>query len=279
MGNLAVGFKQIYSGVKTIFGCGGARKAVQQAAKPVYHGPTLSDMAAKMPLALPAPTAEALAAARPRVNVAKVLNGRNLDELRMSQVITKNGTHVRYYRGAESDKILLKTADKGLLHQEWVYGRSPEELTYIKTIGGDRYIMKREGNLVQMEKRSIQYKDGINQTVSTNDLYFNDGAGNGFHRRDVKGFNGNDSKTLEIRDHYTVYPGREYEKVVPYHIKNTGLGRDENRETQKFLSDLYYKYGCDIGESVTNKIREVMDTAKTRFISDFDEALFSAYKA
>lgn len=280
MGNLAVGFRQIYSGMKTIFGRGGARKAAQaaqKAARPTYQGPTITQMAERMPLALPAPSAEALAAAKPRVNVGKAL-GRNLDELRMSQVVTKDGTHVRYYRGAENDRILLKTADKGTLHQEWIYGHSPEQLTYVKSTGsGDRYIMKRDGNLVQVEKRSTQYKDGINQTTSTNDLYFNDGAGNGFHRRDVKGFNGDKSTNLEIRGNVTLYKGREWEKVEPYHIKKAGFGHSDRDEAQKFLYSLYEK-----DEVAANKLYDHVDdvrkTATTRF-TDFHEALFSAYKA
>lgn len=281
MGNLTVGFKQIYSGVKTIFGCGGARKAAQtvQKAMPKYQGPTITQMVERMPLALPAPSAEALAAARPRVNVGKALN-RNLDELRMSQVITKDGTHVRYYRGAESDKILLKTANKGTLHQEWIYGASPEQLTYVKsTGGGDRYIMKRDGNFVQLEKRATQYKDGINQTTSTNDLYFADGAGNGFHRYYEKGFNGAESSGLSVRGNVTAFPGEKYEKVVPYQVKNAGIGRLNRDEAYELANNMMRTHGEATAESAFNQISRFRNIAENRFVRDFDEALFSAYKA
>jgi len=281
MGNLAVGLKQIYGGMKTIFGRGGARKASKaaQTVVPKYQGPTITQMAERMPLALPAPSAEALAAARPRVNVGKALN-RNLDELRMSQVITKDGTHVRYYRGAESDKILLKTADKGTLHQEWIYGGSPEQLTYVKsTGGGDRYIMRRDGNFVQVEKSATQYKDGINQTISTNDLYFADGAGSGFHRRDVKGLNGAETAEFSVKGNVTVFPGKEYEKIVPYQLENAGIGRHDRGDVYKVLSEIYVKHGDEAAYHVQQQINRYRDLAESKFIRDFDDALFSTYKA
>lgn len=291
MGNLAVTFRKAYAGMKTIFGRGGAKKAAQAAqkvARPTYQGPTISQLAERMPLALPAPSAEALAAAKPRVNVGKALN-RNLDELRMSQVVTKDGTHVRYYRGAESDRILLKTADKGSLHQEWIYGQAPEQLTYIKTTGGgDRYIMKRNGNLVQVEKRATQYKDGINQTTSTNDLYFNDGAGNGFHRRDLQGFNGMRSAELEVRGQvevtrYGAYKPEigkyeTYQEMKPYYVKNAGFGHNNRTEAQNLVLDLYHSHGEETAAKVQGEIRNARNMAENRFI-DFDEALFNAYKA
>lgn len=281
MGNFSVGLKQIYGGMKTIFGRGGARKAAKavQTAAPKYQGPTITQLAERMPLALPAPSPEALAAARPRVNVGKALN-RNLDELRMSQVITKDGTHIRYYRGAESDKILLKTADKGTLHQEWISGHSPEQLTYIKsTGGGDRYIMKRDGNFVQIEKRSTQYKDGIYQTTSTNDLYFSDYAGGGFHRQDVKGFNEKTSSNLEIRGNVTLYQGTKREKVEPYHIENAAVeDRGDMDGARKYLCELYRR-DYDATETLAEHIDDVRKTVRSKFVTDFDEALFNVHKA
>ena len=140
MGNFSVGFRQVYSGLKTMFGCGAkraAQKTTQEVAKQAtqYSGPAWSEICARQPLALPAPTAAQLAKDVPTVCVPKVLNGLNLSELRMSQEILKDGTHVRYFRAPGNNKILLKMKDKGILHQEWIYGQNggPNHFTYVKS--------------------------------------------------------------------------------------------------------------------------------------------------
>lgn len=156
-------------------------------------GPSLSELIAKQPLALPAPTAKQIAATKPRMNVGKLLN-RNLHELSMSQVITKDGTHVRYYRDPGSNKIKLKTADKGILHQEWAYGK-PGEVTYLKDTGsGDRYLFHTDGKSTRIVKENVKYKDGINQTLSEETLVSNQGK-----RTLIKGFNGDEKSEIIYR--------------------------------------------------------------------------------
>lgn len=121
MGAFSLGIRQIYGGLKTMFGYG-AKAAAKTATKAekVYHGPSLIDMVKRQPLALPAPSAKQLAADVPQVMVPKVLGGKNLNELRMTQEILADGSHVRYFRGKDSDKILIKMKDHGRLHQEWI---------------------------------------------------------------------------------------------------------------------------------------------------------------
>lgn len=57
MSHFAVGLKQVYGGLKTMFGYG-AKNVAQQGTRQTarYTGPTLSEMCARQPLALPAPT-------------------------------------------------------------------------------------------------------------------------------------------------------------------------------------------------------------------------------
>lgn len=283
MGNLAIGLKQIYGGVKTIFGRGG-KKAAQQAvriSKPAYSGPSLIDITKKQPLALPAPTAEQLAAEFPRVCVPKALHGINANELRMSQEILADGTHVRYFRGPGSDRILLKMEDKGLLHKEWI-NPGGENFTYIKsTGGGDRYILKKDGNFTQIEKRAVKYKDGIDQKISTNDLYYN-GHNAGYHQQKTYGFNGEHGDKYEMYgtvEGLTYKDGQRVSKPVQYWIKSDGRFKTNEAPAGKMsLADLYTKEGETAYMNAHLQADDIYKRAKDRFITDFDEALFTPYK-
>ena len=145
---------------------------------------TIKAKADAMPLALPAPTAEQLAAARPRLNTGKLF-GFGSDQLHLSQEIAKDGTHIRYYRMPGNNRIVLKTADKGLLHQEWAYGNRAGDLTYLKTVGDDVYLLREKDGITEIAKRTKKYKDGIDQTLTTQSV-----IGNGMNRTRIEGFNG-----------------------------------------------------------------------------------------
>lgn len=131
-----------------------------------YDGPTISEMAAKQPLALPPASAETVAASQPTINVAKVL-GRNLNELNMSQVVSRNGTHIRYYREPGCNKILLKTETQGNFHREIVpdYRGTGNHLQVTQTGGETRYLYRTPISVQQKVEKSV-YKDGIIQNIS-----------------------------------------------------------------------------------------------------------------
>ncbi len=161
-----------------------AQKTAQKPANLPNMFDTIKAKADAMPLALPAPTAEQLAAARPKLNTGKLF-GYGSDQLHLSQEIAKDGTHIRYYRIPGNNKIVLKTADKGLLHQEWAYGNRAGDLTYLKTVGDDVYLLRKKDGITEIAKRTKKYKDGIDQTLTTESV-----IGNGMNRTRIEGFNG-----------------------------------------------------------------------------------------
>lgn len=177
------------------YGAKGVKQAANSTTR-VANVPNMFDVikakADAMPLALPAPTAEKLIASRPKLNTGKLF-GYGSDQLHMSQKITKDGTHIRYYRKPGSNKISLKTADKGILHQEWAYGDRAGELTYLKNVGNDMYLLRKRDGYTQIAKQSQKYKDGINQTVGSETL-----IGNGMKRTQVREPNGSIQDKLQL---------------------------------------------------------------------------------
>ncbi len=286
MGNLSIGLKQIYGGIKTMFGYG-AKAAKTASAKSVYHGPSIMDLAKRQPLGLPAPTAEQLAADVPKIMVPKVL-GRNLDELKMSQEILADGSHVRYFRGPESNKILIKMKDNGRFHQEWIHSNKGE--IYVKTTGnGDRYVVNRKGDFIQIENQSIKYKDGINQKISTNDLYYNDHNGSGIHINNSNGFNGEHSAYCDILGSIKerkFQNGQTHTRQIDYGAKakepyNKDSKLDFRHAPKSRLSviDVYDQYGDRVGEKAYAEAEKLLKMGKENFISDIDEAFFTPYKS
>ena len=289
MGAFSLGIRQIYGGLKTMFGYG-AKAAAKTATKAekVYHGPSLIDMVKRQPLALPAPSAKQLAADVPQVMVPKVLGGKNLNELRMTQEILADGSHVRYFRGKDSDKILIKMKDHGRLHQEWI--NSDKGKIYIKTTGnGDRYVAHTNGNYTQIEKRAVKYKDGMDQTISTNDLYYNDHNGNGIHIQQAKGFNGEETASCDvlgsIKENQTINGKKSTYQVDygakakgPYQGGRTRLDLEHAPKDRLSIIDTYHRYGDRIGDKAYTKVQELLNSAKERFIPDIDEAFFKPYK-
>lgn len=146
-----------------------AVKSVEkEATKPaVPQGPTLSEIISKQPKALPAPTPQQLAAERPLLNTAK-LTGYGPEQLSMTQVITKDGTHMRYYRKPGSDRVVFETATKGALRTERFHGANGD-FTYLKSVGNEKYLVSKQGDLTFINKRSMAYDRGMNQQVG-NDM-------------------------------------------------------------------------------------------------------------
>lgn len=292
MNYFSIGCRQVWGGLKTMFGYGAknvAKQGTRQTAR--YTGPTLSEMCARQPLALPAPTAAQLAKDVPTVCVPKVLNGLNLSELRMSQEILKDGTHVRFFRAPGNNKILLKMEDKGLLHKEWIYGQhgGPNNFIFVKTVGnGDRYVCVKNGNHVQVQKEAVKYKDGINQKVSTNDLYYSDTMGTGYHYNVTNGYNGVNTSCLDVRgkypDHTYVYDEaakrsvkQNFEKL--YILNDIGSYRRHlSQNAYDFLGNLYKK-SENVYLKVHDDINRAREGVKANFIDDIQETLFAPYRA
>lgn len=133
----------------------------------VPQGPTLSEVISKQPKALPAPTPQQLAAERPLLNTAK-LTGYGSEQLNLSQVITRDGTHMRYYRKPGSDRVVFETATKGALRTERFHGANGD-FTYLKSVGNEKYLVQKQGDLTFINKRSMAYDRGMNQQVG-NDM-------------------------------------------------------------------------------------------------------------
>ena len=290
MSHFAIGCRQVWGGLKTMFGYGVKRAAQQGARQTARYTPTLSELFPRQPLALPAPTAAQLAKDVPTVCVPKVLNGLNLSELRMSQEILKDGTHVRYFRAPGNNKILLKMEDQGICHKEWIYGKhgGPDNFTFIKTVGnGDRYVCIKNGNHVQVQKEAIKYKDGINQKISTNDLYYSDTMGTGYHYNVTNGYNGVKTRCLDIRGKYPDYTYVLDEATknsvkqhfeTPYKLDNVGTKHACPQYVYDFADNLYRK-----SENAYTKVLTDVSNArlgvKDNFVDDIQEALFAPYRA
>lgn len=133
----------------------------------VPQGPTLSEVISKQPKALPAPTPQQLAAEQPLLNTAK-LTGYGSEQLNLSQVITRDGTHMRYYRKPGSDRVVFETATKGALRTERFHGANGD-FTYLKSVGNEKYLVQKQGDLTFINKRSMAYDRGMNQQVG-NDM-------------------------------------------------------------------------------------------------------------
>ncbi len=144
-----------------------AVKSVEkEATKPaVPQGPTLSEIISKQPKALPAPTPQQLVAERPLLNTAK-LTGYGPEQLNMTQVITKDGTHMRYYRKPGSDRVVFETATKGALRTERFHGANGD-FTYLKSVENEKYLVQKQGDLTFINKRSMAYDRGMKQQVGT----------------------------------------------------------------------------------------------------------------
>ncbi len=176
----------------------GTDAKVTQTTARKFEGPTLSELIAGQPKALPAPTAEQVLASYPRVNTGKVL-GKTVDDLNMSQVVTADGVHVRYYRAPGSDKVLMKTEDSGIFHRDTIYDfKGDGNRLVIKQVGDETTYVHTTKNSVQIRKDKNVFKDGISQRVSEDNLYTRFGEEGRIHRSRNYSGNGNYNETIEI---------------------------------------------------------------------------------
>ncbi len=145
------------------------KQAVIDAAKKTDEEQRLAKEAAEK-------AAKELAAKRPRVNVGKIL-GCNIEDLKVVEKTRPNGEIARYYFVPENNIPVIKTVDKGSLHQEWIMN-GKQDFLYAKFVGKEEpYIAYRNGKYTQIsgvkdkivrgevekERLDMQcYNDGLN---------------------------------------------------------------------------------------------------------------------
>lgn len=278
MGNLSIGLKQIYGGIKTIFRRG-SKVAAEETAKTTakttaYKGPSFIDMARRQPLGLPAPTAEQLAADKPQIMVSKVLGTKDIYDLKMTQEILADGTHVRYFTDPVTKQRVITMKDSGILHQEWIKTPNKGDIYLKTTRNGDRYVLNRNGDFVQIEKRSLN----STEVPSTNDLYYSDYNGNKVHLHNEKTTKGITETTGNI---YGTIKERLNDNVYTLNYGATTKGNylkiNDAPPGHIELSGMYERHN-DVFEAASSKVHELFDMAKEKFIPDIDAAFFNQYR-
>lgn len=130
--------------------------------------------------------AKELAQKRPRINVGKVLNGINVEELKVVEKVQPNGAVKRYYflpeNGIGKRKPGITTYDHGSLHKEWIHN-GKEDIIFLKQVGQDEpYIFMQKGNYKQIHSKN---KDGkiINKQyyADSNNKYYRDGSSHNYY--------------------------------------------------------------------------------------------------
>ena len=123
--------------------------------------------------------AEKAAKGLPRINVAKVLNGLNIEELKVIEKVQPNGGVKRYYflpeTGTGKRKPVITTYDYRSLHQEWIHN-GKADVIYLKQLGKEEpYIYMQKGNYKQ-----IHSKDEDGRIID--EQYYTDGS-NKYYRK------------------------------------------------------------------------------------------------
>ena len=230
-----------------------------------YRGKSLSELVANQPKTLPMPTSEQILASYPRVNTGKVL-GRNLDELSMTQVVKADGTHVRYYRNPGSDKLLMKTEDKGILHKETIFDyKNGGDRLIFKQIGDDKTFVHSTLNSVQNKKDKKRFKDGIWQRVSEDDLYIRFGEKGRIHRSRTKGVNGQFNENVEVAN---VASSKLYQG--PYKVKSEFNHFVDN---EKINTVNYVLKNCESKSTFLNRVGYDGTAQFEKHITEIDNAL------
>ena len=114
-----------------------------------------------------------LKAKQPRINISKALN-RDINDLVAKETKLADGTIERTFSDPVSGEILAKTQDKGLLHQEWIYG-GKADMIYMKQVGKDKpYILAKKGNYTQLDYLADnKYHPSEKEYIKNQ--YYNDG--------------------------------------------------------------------------------------------------------
>lgn len=210
-------------------------------------GPTVSEIISRQPKALPAPSAEQLAASKPVLSTAK-LTGYGVEQLDMTQVITKDGTHIRYYRYPGKDRVVFQTNTKGALRQEYA-PRANGDFTYLKSIGDEQYLVQKKGDETIINKRTMVYDRGKRQQVGEDVLVDNKYRGN-FFIRHLKGVNGYDRTGGAVYDK-NFYDGKA--KKILFDIKgirDRQMVPQVSNDIEKYLfAEKVKDYGFNVDEA------------------------------
>lgn len=221
---------------------------------------------------------EAELAIRPRINVGKVL-GVDISNLQRVEKTLADGSIERIYTKPGSDKVLLKTVDKGILHQEWIYG-GKADMIYMKQVGeGTPYIFAKKGNSIQLSsERLVEGSDGlpfINPRTrkfaarSDNSLYYYDGLNS--VKYDPKGLAIND-EVIQIKVPYKFHPdyvnGSESTKKL--------MDKIYLSNNSKFAYESLNHYGQRVhGRDSKVYYKELFEKVKSNYINLKD--LFTPY--
>lgn len=210
-----------------------------------------------------------LAKKRPRINVGKVLNGFNIDELKVIEKVQPNGGVKRYYfkpeTGPGNRKPVIVTYDHGSLHKEWIHN-GKEDIIYMKQVGDDKpYIYMQKGNYKQI---STVDKDGY----TVNQQFFTDGK-NKYYR------NGREHNYYFEGEMENPYYGKEYcetgdQKIVKY----TSHHRHTSGELRPpVLPKGYYCIDdFQVGGQEIRNMKNVKQAAEENYVDLAD--LFAPYK-
>ena len=215
-----------------------------------------------------------LKAKQPRINISKALN-RDINDLVAKETKLADGTIECTFSDPVSGEILAKTRNKGILHQEWIYG-GKADMIYMKQAGKDKpYILSKKGNYTQLE-----YIDSKNNPFQDHTLrqYYDDG-----NTRLERSYQfGSNPRLYTTQGQIKVFDktAAERQKAAPslntpnystVHIYQNDVTRDAVEDLYPYASLSYAK------DMAREKLRELNKEAQDNFVNLQD--LFSEYKA
>ncbi|MBO6180292.1 hypothetical protein J6O86_01230 [bacterium] len=231
-------------------------------------------------------------AIQPRINVGKTL-GIDIKDLQRVEKTLADGSIERTYFKAGSSKPVLKTVDKGILHQEWAYGAKGTDMIYMKQVGKETpYILAKEGNSVQISGERLRtsssdgmpYKGQYGRKYATEDissLYRYDGIYSVRYNPNGIGING---QVASIKMPYKYHPeylkaDESYKKIIerqfesPYSSTKLALECVDNYGT-RIPRDLY---NTNFNRSLSPKLKEAFEAAKSDYVDLKD--LYRSFEA
>ncbi len=202
-----------------------------------------------------------LAAKRPRVNVGKVLNGLNVEELKVVEKVQSNGAVKRYYfrpeNGVGNRKPVITTYDHGSLHKEWIHN-GKEDVIFLKQVGNEEpYIFMQKGNYKQIH---LKNRDG----KVIDEQYYTDGS-NKYYR---KGSSHNYYYEGEMQNpHYgnNLYESFENPIVKFNSHHNNILG--ECRPPVQSKEPMYYINSGFVTSGSQQKMHSIKNAAENEYIN------------
>ena len=226
--------------------------------------------------------AEAEAAKLPRINLGRV--GIDVKDLKIAETTLADGSLQRIYRMPGSDKIVLKTVEKGILRQEWLYDTKFGDMVYLKQVGKEKpYILAKRGNAIQLSgNRDLGYTMyGKPATEPLDGLYYYDGTHSAIYAPRQFNING---QVGQVKANYKIHPsyknGTPEEKAYldrvfanykpdSYGIKNYS---QQMQEIPKAKSGLVVENTMENGTLVVSDLYQPNVGRKPAFPEVFEEA-------